>query len=294
LHLYEANIFFPYPHTLAYSESLVASATLAAPLIWLTDNPVLGYNFVLLLSFVLTGFGTYLLVYRLTGRRYAAFVAGLIFAFCIYRFSLLSKLQLLSTQWMPFTLLYLDQIANRKSQIANSLLFALFLSLQCLASFYYAFQSALTIALYLVWFAVTQRGVIRRDAAINFGLALMLAAIFIAPFIVTYLQVSQELGFERNTWELEEFSAVPADYFIARAGNWLYGKLTAPFAAPGGEGCLFPGVLVIVLGLYGASMSREKARSFYVLLALFALLMSFGPNLQLTRHVASPLPFPLP
>ena len=46
LGIFDANIYFPYRHTLAYSENLIGSAFLAAPVLWLSNNPILAVNFV--------------------------------------------------------------------------------------------------------------------------------------------------------------------------------------------------------------------------------------------------------
>ena len=86
LNLFNANAFYPYNNSLAFSESLVGQALLVAPLVWLTDNPVLGFNVLLLLSFVLSGWGVYLLMYELTRKPVAGLVAGVIFAFFPNRF----------------------------------------------------------------------------------------------------------------------------------------------------------------------------------------------------------------
>ncbi len=107
VHLFDANIFYPYRRTLAYSELLLGNALLALPITAVSGNPVLGYNVALLLSFILSGLGTYLLVLKLTGRPGAGLVAGLIFAFSSYQMSNLAQAQLLATQWLPFTLLAL-------------------------------------------------------------------------------------------------------------------------------------------------------------------------------------------
>ena len=58
LDLFDANIFHSYPRTLAYSELLLGNGLLALAITAATGNPVLGYNVALLLSFVLSGFGT--------------------------------------------------------------------------------------------------------------------------------------------------------------------------------------------------------------------------------------------
>ena len=112
-HLFDANIFAPYARTLAYSELLLGNGLLALPITAATGNPVLGYNVPLLLSFVLSGFGTYLLVLQLTRSTGAGIVAGLIFAFSSYRLTNLAQAQLLTTQWLPFALLSLYQLVIR-------------------------------------------------------------------------------------------------------------------------------------------------------------------------------------
>ena len=101
---FNANIFYPEPLTLAYSEHLTAQVLQILPVYALTGNIVLCYNLLFLSTFVLSGLGTYLLVRELTGARAPAFVAGLLYGFAPYRIGQFSHLQVLSSQWMPFAL----------------------------------------------------------------------------------------------------------------------------------------------------------------------------------------------
>ncbi|HSP92189.1 MAG TPA: hypothetical protein VLN08_14840, partial [Vicinamibacterales bacterium] len=98
---FHANIFYPEPLTLAYSEHLTAQVLQILPVYGLTGNIVLSYNLLFLSTFVLSGLGTFLLVRELTGSARAGFVAGLLFAFAPYRIGQFSHLQVLSSQWMP-------------------------------------------------------------------------------------------------------------------------------------------------------------------------------------------------
>ena len=61
LSIFDANIYYPYANTLAYSENLIGSAFFAAPIIWLTGDLVLAMNLTALLTCVLCGVGAYLL-----------------------------------------------------------------------------------------------------------------------------------------------------------------------------------------------------------------------------------------
>jgi hypothetical protein len=160
---WDANIFYPHSNTLAYSEHLFASALLALPIMVIAKNPILAYNFVFFLSFILSGFGMYLLVYYLTRNRWAGLIAGTIFAFTPYRFSHLGHLQILTTQWMPYTFLYMHKLFDdTNSKISHYLVCFIFFKyyravimpftspyLQvCLSSILWQFRSGLWIRAY--------------------------------------------------------------------------------------------------------------------------------------------------
>ena len=70
---WDAPILFPSRHTVAFSEHMLGIAIPIAPVIWLTGNPILGYDLAFLSTYVVAGSGMYLLARELTGRRDAAF-----------------------------------------------------------------------------------------------------------------------------------------------------------------------------------------------------------------------------
>ena len=61
---WNANIFYPEPLTLAYSEHLFAQAVQILPVYALTHNIILCYNLLFLSTFVLSGLGMFLFVRR--------------------------------------------------------------------------------------------------------------------------------------------------------------------------------------------------------------------------------------
>ena len=125
---WNANIFYPEPLTLAYSEHLFAQAVQILPVYALTGNIILSYNLLFLSTFVLSGLGMFLFVREVTGSARAGFAAGLIYAFAPYRVPQFSHLQVISSQWMPFALYglrrYFDHAAHegaRRGQAPRSL-----------------------------------------------------------------------------------------------------------------------------------------------------------------------------
>ena len=112
LHLFDANIFYPHKLTLAYSEAQILNGAIGAPVYWLSRNPWLTLNAVMLFGFASAYAAAYYLMRHLTGDRLAAAAAALLYAFCPYVFSHLSHIQLLMTGGIPLSLLLLHRIAD--------------------------------------------------------------------------------------------------------------------------------------------------------------------------------------
>jgi hypothetical protein len=300
LHLFEANIFYPYPQTLAYSELLLGNGLLALPLTAASGNPVLGYNVALLLSFVLSALGAYLLVVELTRSPGAGLVAGAVFAFCAYRMTNLAQAQLLTTQWLPFALLALHQLMHRP-RLRHVATFVLFFWLQALSSFYYAFLLALAVLGFVAWVglslvlsrraqaepcpAAEGQAAARVPLVAYLALAAACCILLILPFALPYFQVQQSLGFERSLADNEPFSASLRQFLmvpprsVLHAG-WLPSDET-PIAGGYPVDALFPGLMALALGFVGLIWGRGQVRWFFFLLLAVAFTLSLGPRLYL-------------
>jgi hypothetical protein len=307
LHLFDANIFYPYRYTLAYSELLLGNALLALPITAASGNPVLGYNVALLLSFILSGLGTYLLVRRLTGRPGAGLVAGLIFAFSSYQMSNLAQAQLLAMQWLPFTLLALHQML-RHPRPRYAAAFVLFFWLQTVTSFYYGIM--LGLAVFGFWILDFGFMIYRRRRELNWRLIVrypslrywLLAVgcwlLLILPFVTPYLQVQRDLGFERTLADSEPFSASLRQYALVPPGSVVAGLWLPSDDQPKGGGypvdALFPGLVALILAAWGLVRGRDRTRWLYAGLLLAALCLSLGPRLYLAPGQPAGLDAPLP
>jgi hypothetical protein len=307
VHLFDANIFYPYRRTLAYSELLLGNALLALPITAVSGNPVLGYNVALLLSFVLSGLGTYLLVRKLTGRPGAGLVAGLIFAFSSYQMSNLAQAQLLATQWLPFTLLALHQLL-RHPRPRYAAAFVLFFWLQTVTSFYYGIMLGLLVGGFCIldlgiWIyrgrrELSWRLVVRHSSLRYLLLAAGCSLIFLLPFAVPYFQVQRDLGFERTLADSEPFSASLQQYALVPPGSVAHGQWLPSDDQPRGGGypvdALFPGLVALGLAIWGLVRGRGRARWLYAGLVLAAFCLSLGPRLYLAPGQPAGLDVPLP
>ena len=307
LDLFDANIFHPYPRTLAYSELLLGNGLLSLPVTAASGNPVLGYNVALLLSFLLSGFGTYLLVLALTRSPGAGLVAGTIFGFSAYRMTNLAQAQLLTTQWMPFALLALIQLM-RRPRARHVVTFVLFFCLQALSSFYYAILLAMAVAALVAWkLAVRAWLRIRQGAGdgahlqrlvLYLLLAAVLCVLIMLLFALPYFQVQRDLGFERSLADNEPFSASLRQYLMVPPGSVVHGRWLpsddTPVAGGYAVDALFPGLVALVLSLWGLVRGRGRLRWFFLLLALASLVLSFGPRLYLAPGQPAGLEVSLP
>ncbi len=315
--LFDTNVMYPFKGTLAFDELSFAEAVIGAPLYWLSGNPVLSHNAVLLLTFLISGYAMWLLVRELTGSSAVAYIAGSAFAFSFYRMDHLPHLTLLSVEWIPLILLAAYKLLWT-GQWRWAAALGAFFAVQALSSHYLAFFSAILLGLFFVYYGIAER---RKVSASMFGkLALVMGASLavILPVLIPYVSTQAGQNFSRDLFQVERYSNTLASFLAVYEGNPLYKTLLAPFADPGPwpwERAAFPGITVLILS--GAAVwlvfrgrrdntgdsspgGLRKHVGFFLLVTLLAAFLSLGPTLQLTYSPSSYDPtavngiFPLP
>jgi hypothetical protein len=320
LHLYNSNIFFPYPNTLAFSEILLPQGLLALPISLATDNTIFGYNMVLVAMLFLDAFAMYLLVLDWTHSRAAGSIAGIVYAFNPFNLGNFAQIQLLSLGWLPLAIMYLRRMpiggkgsSGRRQVVQSSLIFSLFFVLQSLSSFYFAVLTVFSVLLYLGWQMVArlvEASHLGKSASI-FGLGAasrlkvtilalvlssMLIGIVLIPLVLPYLTVERELGFQRSVQDSEPFSANLKEFTEVSPQNVIYGGFLAPNPVRYNGGYpldnLFPGLAALVLAGVGLGASKSDDKWFLLLLAMTAFILALGPRLYITAD--SPTEITLP
>jgi Dolichyl-phosphate-mannose-protein mannosyltransferase len=102
-------LFYPKGMSLVFHSDTYSNFLLTLPINYLWGVEV-AVNMAYLLSFMLTGYCTYLLVHDLTGSRWGAFIAGVIFTFSPFHFGQgKGHLHISTLQWLPLYFLFLKQ-----------------------------------------------------------------------------------------------------------------------------------------------------------------------------------------
>jgi hypothetical protein len=133
--LFDSGQCFPFANAVTLGEHMFGEGLLGAFAYGLSRDPVLTYNFVLVVKLWFAAIAMYCLVYHWTRNGYAAFLAGFLFAFQQTRLAGLMRPFVVGNEWTPLALLFADRLFRRGRWLdAAGLLGSI--CLQMLESFY--------------------------------------------------------------------------------------------------------------------------------------------------------------
>jgi hypothetical protein len=244
--------FHPSRDVAAFTENLVGVSVLATPIYWVTGSALAAYNICFYLSWALSAFTAYLLVWFLVRRQDAAFLAGLIYGFTPYRTAELGHLQMLSVFWFPLVLLGLHGFLVQRRGWWLALFGAAWV-LQALANGYMIFFGAVVVGLWLVYFC-TRNSAWRAAPAILLTWAIANAVLL--PVLLKYHAVHEHYGLRRSISEAAAFSAPASAWFEVSYVVWFWNHLL-----PESKDNLFPGLTVVLLVIAGVTLAwRQQGR----------------------------------
>jgi len=334
-------MFHPIGINLAFYTLTILNGLLSIPL-QVVFGLVPASNLLLLSSFILGAYGTYLLAQHAlirqsrrtpklrpenktheqwasnlqpptSGLQLPAFLAGLIYGFssCKLFYASLGQFNIASSQWLPFTVLYVLR-AGRDRSPRSAALAALFLLLQAYAELTFASFLLIFIALYalheLIRKALASHARITQYATRNTQLAsrithhtlpaglfirnlALLALIFalgITPFLANMLPDLRAEGdfFTSGGGFADVFSADLIGYLLPTQLHPLLGRLAAALPFPHDKGQhLYLGYSVMALAAYGLWRGRRSSSlRFWALSALVFFLLTLGPTLRVNGH----------
>jgi len=275
-HFFDANIFYPDRHTLAYSEYLIGPAIMGAPLLWLGASPVLVYNLLLLAGLTLMAWATWCVITRWTGDWLAGLVAGSIVGFNAHTLTRMPHLQALHFEFFLVALVAFDLILSGDRRRAP-LLLAIAFALQGLTSYYALVMQTIALVVALAVRlasegspAPTDRRRVFAQLAIAAGIALVL----MLPFLLMYHQ----LGEVRDIEEVALNSATWREYLNTPAR--IYASWSPRFW--GGPTALFPGFIALalsVVSLVNGTVVKDVRARMVAAFGLAAVALSCGAAL---------------
>jgi hypothetical protein len=280
--LFNPNLNFPQGFNLATGENNFAMLALAMPGAVLF-SPTWGYNFALLISFVLSGWGMYLWIKSLTKNDWAGLVGGTIFAFLPFRMAhvIVGHLGLAGTQWFPFYFLGLyDLLRQDKFSWKPVIMACISAVLIALTSLYYIYMTIIVSVIFILGFLVFGgykqfRKVAFWKSTIAFGI---LSIIFVGLSVIPFLNVNSVGGMATRPVEyVSSYSASPTDFFLPSVWHFLWGNWVINTFHPGSaqEATLYIGAVTFVLAVIAWAMRRRLSHPEIVWISLAVATAAF-------------------
>jgi len=133
--LFEAGQCYPMPLALSFGEHMLGNGLLGAPPYLLTRDPILTFNWVVIVTFWISALAAFAVVFHWTGDAGAAFVAGMLYGFHPVRTQDPMHPFINANQWTALAFLFADSLFRRRRWV-DAVGLGACLSLQLLESFY--------------------------------------------------------------------------------------------------------------------------------------------------------------
>jgi hypothetical protein len=259
LDLWQANTFWPYADTLAFSDALVGYAPAGLVAQVSPHTALVVYNLLFLGAYALAFLGTYLLGRELGLAWPGAIAAGVAFAYAPWKLAQNGHLHVLSSGGIPLALFLLVRGYRRGSPglvLAGWLVAAWQMTLGFTLGLQLAYLLGVLAIVALV--AVARRPALRPGRRVAAATAIgavafvLVSALMARPYL-RVIDAHPEAG--RAPAYVESFSPQPRSFLAAPEQSWLWGDLTSRIRAPlssWDEMSLFPGLAIAVLALVGA------------------------------------------
>ncbi len=306
--LYTDILYAPTGVTLYFHTLNPLNGLITLPIQWVSGL-ILAYNAVVFISWVLAGYGMFLLARWVLGVRspaavWAAWLAGLVYTLSPFHMAhLLGHMQVMSLQWLPFYLLYLlramRQSRDGRPWLRSALLAGLFLVFNGLSDWYFVLYLFLFTGLVIVWqwpAAVhrhsRQGGTVNGWAAFSLRMlwvaarpALIAGCVFVVLlsfWLVPMIQEARQFQFMvRPPADLYVLSASVMDFLVPNRLHSLWRPQSFTWIgnqiAPISERTISIGYLPLALAVAAAGMAWRKA-FFWWAGALLFFMLALGPQ----------------
>jgi hypothetical protein len=255
------------------------------------------YNFTVWWSWPLAGFGAYLLAREMFDDRRAAFVAGLIYAFYPYHFAQRNHLNLLSIQWIPFSLLFLIR-ATRRGRLWDGVISGLFFAFSGLSSWHHMTLSGMMGGLWLLYAWLTERDLWSGKTWRALLALAATVALLTGPFLVplAWANFANPSGQDPYLGRERETQTDLVAYFLPNLYHPLWGDVAAPVHRRflrNKDHAVALGYVPFVLVVYGLLRWRKDRQARFWLIGLLVFwLLALGPFPRINGEPYPHIPLP--
>lgn len=266
-------IFWPIGSSLRYDIPFVNSL-LSMPA-YICCGPVFAYNYLVVFSFVFTLLGFFFFLRNVVQSQEGAWAGALSFTFSLYRLNRLANghMDLISTQWVGFFLLFIYRIIYKKdNRFRTKVAAAIFLILQAYTDYRTFLMLGMIYGIIFLHYLITQKGRVNlRNYILQHFHVVTVLLIGIAPLIIlhrnvtniAYTHTSDDIWFILNTR-----TADLTRYFIPTYTVPVYGGIVT--------------YLLTLWAVYIADRKKHIFRSIWTMIAVvfFLITMGFGVRIE--------------
>jgi hypothetical protein len=255
------------------------------------------YNLIYILSFIMSGLGTYLVINYLTKNKLASFLGGVIFAFTPYIFGHIyaGHLNLVNIWTLPFFVYFLYLFYENNSW--KNLAFLTFVVVaQTYIDFHYLLFMFMATIIFVIWRLIFDPSKIITKK--NLVSAIIIVAVW---FIVSFPLLSATYKTYKNTNQTGATYEYTDLYNYLRPSPFhpIFGKIQSDFIDKMGflgskrENTVFLGYTALALAILTLIFVKNKEKWLWVIVFLVFFILSLGPKLQINGLAYNALPYKL-
>lgn len=307
IHIFDANNYFPYLNSLAFSDSGFTNSFFVLIPALILKSPIVTNNLTIILSLTLLGFFTYLLSLFLTKNNLVSVLSGTLVIFCPAFLSHISNIQIISIYFVPLSILFFLKFLNTKNN-KYFFLFLVFFVLQSYNSFLPGYFILFTAFLIFFFYVLEDRKRLKIIFTKKNILATLICLFLVLLIAIPYFKVSKQFNYVRDIRDSIHLALQPEDFLSSnefgytRLNNYLS---TLPFSKdiykngevkPGFIGLTFS---ILLLFSFFYILKTWKKQNFVIKgifsASILGFLLSLGPFLHFQRlTIHDPFPIPLP
>lgn len=291
---YTSYLFYPSNvsltlHTLTFFPALVSLVFQM-----FTKNIIIVYNILFLLSFVFSGFGTYLLINYLYKNKLIAYIGGVAFAFCPYVFAhaYSGHFNLMNTWTLPLYFYFLFRIFDKK-RLIDVILVALIVIFQVYTDFHYLFFMLIASFIITLWYFLKYKQNITVYLK-NISVLILTTLIFSLPIIIPtykFSKIYNDYQAQRtnylsavNSTNIRHYFPGPNYQSKIFSSQEKIDFIEKNFAGGIRENNIFFGYILMFLALMALIYAKNNKKWLFFIIGLIFLVISFGFHLGFGEH----------